>query len=203
MHPFPERGSKESYSVQRAGCDQLTDILLSGWWWAKWESASSTFWLQPVWGLRACGRHIVHIFHPGGGFSICKTAQRIWFRLSLVLEGDLKVLDFVYWPKYYYFVLFDCFPFFLLFLSSLIKFILWLKFFYRQKAGRGHGWGWSYSVTWSPLVPGICKPSTMSGSGLVLCEPGAVLCSISLNPCGAHVKAINELLYRRRNRLRD
>ena len=48
---------------------------------------------------------------PGEGFSVCKTAQRIWFRLSLVLEGDLKVLDFVYWLKYYYFVFFDSFPF--------------------------------------------------------------------------------------------
>ena len=40
-----------------------------------------------------------------------------------------------------YFVLLDCFLFFLPFLTSLMKFILWLKFFYRQKAGGGHGWG--------------------------------------------------------------
>ena len=32
-----------------------------------------------------------------------------------------------------------CFPFFLHFLTSLIKLILWLKFFHRRKAGRGHG----------------------------------------------------------------
>ena len=31
-----------------------------------------------------------------GGFSICKTAQKIWLRiLSIALEAELKVLDFV------------------------------------------------------------------------------------------------------------
>ena len=35
--------------------------------------------------------------------------------------------------------LFDCFPLLLHFLTSLIEVILWLKFFYRQKAGKGHG----------------------------------------------------------------
>ena len=42
--------------VQR-GRDQLVDFLLIGWWWGKWESASSTFWFQLVWGLAACGQH--------------------------------------------------------------------------------------------------------------------------------------------------
>ena len=41
--------------------------------------------------------------------------------------------------KLYYLVLLDCFPLFLHFLTSLIKLILWLKFFHRQKAGGGHG----------------------------------------------------------------
>ena len=50
--------------------------------------------------------------------------------------------DFAYCPNYC-FVLFECFPLFLHFLSSLIKLILWLKFFHRQKAGRGHGVGWA------------------------------------------------------------
>ena len=44
--------------------------------------------------------------------------------LSTALEEELKVLDFVPWLKYYYFVLLDYFPFFLRFLASLIKFIL-------------------------------------------------------------------------------
>ena len=51
--------------VQR-GYDQLVDILLTGWWGGKWESASSTFWFQQVWGLRACGQHTVNISHPVG-----------------------------------------------------------------------------------------------------------------------------------------
>ena len=34
---------------------------------------------------------------PGGGFSIYKTAHRIWLRiLSIALEKELKVLDNVY-----------------------------------------------------------------------------------------------------------
>ena len=45
----------------------------------------------------------------------------------IVLEGELMVLNFVEWLNYYYFVLLDCFPFFLHFLSSLIKFILFCK----------------------------------------------------------------------------
>ena len=58
------------------------------------------------------GQHTVNFFQPGGGFSICKTAPRTWLRiLSLVLEEELKSLDFVEWLNHYYFVLLDCFPF--------------------------------------------------------------------------------------------
>ena len=60
-----------------------------------------------------------------GGFSTCKTAPRTWLRvLSIVLEEELKVLDFVEWLNYYYLVLLDCFPFSLDFLTSLIKLII-------------------------------------------------------------------------------
>ena len=45
--------------VQRARCDRLVDILLTGWWLGHWESASSTFWFQSVWGLHAYGQHTV------------------------------------------------------------------------------------------------------------------------------------------------
>ena len=51
--------------VQR-GRGQLTDILLTGWWGGKWESASSTFWLHPDWGLRACGQQTVNSSHLEG-----------------------------------------------------------------------------------------------------------------------------------------
>ena len=34
---------------------------------------------------------------PDGGFVLYKTAQRMWFRmLSIALEDELKVLDYVY-----------------------------------------------------------------------------------------------------------
>ena len=39
--------------------DQLVDILLNGWWWGKWESASSTLWLQLVWGLHTGGQPLL------------------------------------------------------------------------------------------------------------------------------------------------
>ena len=42
--------------------------------------------------------------------------------LSVALEEEPKVLDFVLWLNCYYFVLLDCFPLFLHFLTSLIKF---------------------------------------------------------------------------------
>lgn len=57
------------------------------------------------------------------------------------------------WLNYYYLGLFECFPFFLRFRMSLIKFTLWnlerprrLKFFYRQDAGGGHGGVWGRGV---------------------------------------------------------
>ena len=62
--------------VQR-GCDQLVDIPLMGWWWGKWESASSTFWFQPVWGLHACGQHAVNFFHLVGMLASAKQLKDV------------------------------------------------------------------------------------------------------------------------------
>ena len=60
------------------------------------------------------------------GFQYLQNNSRIWRRiLSIALEEELSVLDFVLWLNYYYFVLFDCFPFFLHFLTSLVKFAIW------------------------------------------------------------------------------
>ena len=44
--------------------------------------------------------------------------------LTRLLEEDLKVFDVVERLNYYYFVSLDCFPFFLHFLTPLIKFIV-------------------------------------------------------------------------------
>ena len=56
------------------GCDQLVDILLTGWWGGKWELASSTS------GSTWSGVYMLvgstQFLPPGGGFSLCKTAQR-------------------------------------------------------------------------------------------------------------------------------
>ena len=51
--------------VQR-GRDQLMDLLLIGWWLGKWESASSTFWFQLVWGLVLQGSTAVNFSHLVG-----------------------------------------------------------------------------------------------------------------------------------------
>ena len=43
--------------------------------------------------MATSGHHVVN-FSPGGGFSIYKTAHRIWLRiLSIALEKKLKVPD--------------------------------------------------------------------------------------------------------------
>ena len=55
--------------------DQLVYSLLIGWWWDR-KLMSSTFWFQPVWGLRACGQHAVNLLSPPGSFHVCKAAQR-------------------------------------------------------------------------------------------------------------------------------
>ena len=65
-------GSEKSYCVQGAGHGQLIDILLTGWWLDDRESSSFS-WFQAVWGICACGRHLVNFFHLVG---ICKISQR-------------------------------------------------------------------------------------------------------------------------------
>ena len=64
-----------------------------------------------------------------------------------------------------------CFPLLLCFLTSLVKFILWLKFFYRQKSGRGHGSG---SLSWEdPIDPALLQPSCLS----LFAHRGIIRCS--------------------------
>jgi len=90
-------------------------------------------WLQS-------GHHIVTIFHlvgvsvsirqlrrHGSGYDL-RPLRRNWRLLTILTD----------WTSIIRSPLTVCFPLFLPFLTSLIKFILWLKFFYRQKAGWGH-----------------------------------------------------------------
>ena len=77
--------------------------------------------------------HIQSAFSTGKGFGISRTAQRIWLRLlSVVLEEELKVLDFVYRLNYYYFFLACLF-------SSVSAFPHFSDYFYFLKFGEGLG----------------------------------------------------------------
>ena len=84
---------------------------------------------------------------PGGGFRFYKRAHRTWLTvLSMALEEELlKVLDLM--TKLFLFCLVGLLSLVLHFLTSLIKLIVWLQFFYRQKAGRGCGGGGRTTVS--------------------------------------------------------
>ena len=56
---FQRQGEGGGHEVR----DQLVEILLNGRWWGNWESTSSTFWFQLIWGLHAHGQHTVNFFH--------------------------------------------------------------------------------------------------------------------------------------------
>ena len=68
-----------------------------------WESVSSTFWFQLVWGLRVCGQHAVNFFHLVGASAPAKQLQGQGSEYHLVFE-EPKVLDFVEWLNYNYFL---------------------------------------------------------------------------------------------------
>ena len=69
------------------GGNQLVDILLIGWWWGKWESASATFWLQQVWVYVLVGS--IQCPSTWGGFSIYRIAQRCCYVYPLRENQDL------------------------------------------------------------------------------------------------------------------
>ena len=95
--PRPSRGcSEESYSVWGAGRDQLTAIFLVAGWWGHWESASSTFWSQPLWGLCACGQKSVDFFHWSGLWPLrnsCKDMAQEYSLWSLKNRMSLTLLN--------------------------------------------------------------------------------------------------------------
>ena len=106
-----------------------------------WESTSSTFWFQPVWGLQC--------------FFWGQLTPSTWRRFQDLQNSSKDMAqNIIYSPwggtkgpwlcgmaKVLLFCLAWLFSFFSAFLTSLIKFILWLIFLYKQKAGGGHGWG--------------------------------------------------------------
>ena len=95
------RGVVRSFTVMvQRGCDQLMDFLLIGWWWGKWESASSTFWFQPVWGLRACEQHTVNFSHLVG---VSVSAEQLKDIVVCIPWGGARTL-----PQGHTIVSFDC-----------------------------------------------------------------------------------------------
>ena len=123
--------------VHRGGHDQLMDILLIGWWWGNWESASSTFWFQLVWGLCACGQHTVSFFLLVGVPVSAKQLKGRGSEYYLYSPWRTKGLWLCFIAKVLLFCL--ALLFFPHVLTSLMKSVLWLKLLYRQKAG--HEWG--------------------------------------------------------------
>ena len=94
------------------------------------ESLSSVFWFQPVWSLCTGGQHAVNFLHlVVVGFLISSKQVKNMCQDNIYSTwGGTRVLDLVLWVSYYYFVLLDCFPLFLHFLTFII--INWLNLFW-------------------------------------------------------------------------
>ena len=89
-------------------CGGLTSVILivlgtvSLQFWGQFVSISlkqilgivAAYVMPTVWS--SCSS----LLPPDGGFSICKTAHRIWLRiLSIALGEEIKILGFAYWPN--------------------------------------------------------------------------------------------------------
>ena len=91
-------------------------------------------WLQS-------GHHIVN-FSAWWGFQYLQDSSQDMAQNIIYSPWEGTKKEPCLMVHYYYLLFFDCFSLFLCFLTSLIKLILWLKFFFfphRQKAGRGWG----------------------------------------------------------------
>ena len=103
----------------------------------------------------------------GGGFNICRTVKRIRLRIlfTVLEEGPWLCLM----AKLLFFYLVDSFPFFLYFLTSLIKFVLWnlgemqeaKVFLYPRSRQRtwGSGLSWEDPKGGGQLCPCITRTS--------------------------------------------
>ena len=154
-------GREESYTVGRARRDQLRDIFLIGEWWGYWESASSTFCFQVIWGLRASGQHTIDFFRWWGlkylPNSFKDMAHNIIHSLWRTEGPWLRWMAELLAP----------FTFLSVFSSaSLMKLVFWLKFFCRHKGrwrtwvgvftlGRPHRVLFSYTLNWEIFWFGI------------------------------------------------
>ena len=123
-------GSEVSYNVQGAPCGQLGDVLLICWWWDSWESASSTFWFQPAWGLsEVCvlvGSTQLTSSSLWGHQNLENSSKDMTQNIMCSPWGGANVLWICFMAKVLlFFVLLDCFPFLWHSLTFLIKFFLW------------------------------------------------------------------------------
>ena len=89
---FRERFLKTGWGGLCEVCDQLVDILLTGWWWRWIRSQQHQFWFQLLCSLHACGYHTANSFHlvGGGGSVFVKELQRTQLRiLSIALKENI------------------------------------------------------------------------------------------------------------------
>ena len=89
------------------------------------ESSSSTFWFQPVSGLRACCHHVVTILHLAGGLVSAKQLknmhQIVIYNLSEGTRIPVSILPLNYCSNCHYCFYLTAFPFFLYSLTSLVS----------------------------------------------------------------------------------
>ena len=118
-------------------CDHLMDILLTGWWWGTWESASSAFWFQPVWGLEFLGS-IGSFFHLVG-FQYLQNSSKDTARNIIYGPWRGTKGPWLYLTVRVLFCLGGLF-----FFSAFSHFSDWMysltKVFLQTKASGGHGW---------------------------------------------------------------
>ena len=120
----PLEGVVRSLTVFKfSRCDQLMNIFLIGWCWDNWESASSTFWFQLVWGLYDFGQHTDDLFHLVGPLAPAKQLQGHGSEYIYSFWGRAEGPWLCWRLIYYYSVLLDCFPF------SIFS-LLWLNWFF-------------------------------------------------------------------------
>ena len=113
--PHPGRAVRSFLLFQEEG-------VISSWTFSCWVGGDNWSWHHQPSSSSWSGVCVLvgSLWAPGGGFSTCTTAQRTWLRiLPIVLEEELKILDFNGWTI----MIWSCltvFPFFLHFLP------LWL-----------------------------------------------------------------------------
>ena len=75
---FRERILKVTLGVRLAGCviSSWNFLWLVGGEVTAWCFRSLNFWFPPVWGLHACGQHVVTILHVGRRHSFYRASQR-------------------------------------------------------------------------------------------------------------------------------